>query len=176
MTIHVVVMGVAGCGKSAVGQRMAAALVLPMVEGDDFHPPANVVRMREGIALTDTDCADWLAQLGDMLQQHPAGAVMSCSALKRTYRDSLCSAVPGLRFVYLHITPDESLRRVAERPGHFYPPSLVTSQFEALQDPSGEPGVLTLDGTAPLNQVAARAAEWIKALQLATGPRPTASP
>ena len=74
------------------------------------------------------------------------------------------------------ITPDESLRRVAERPGHFYPPSLVTSQFEALQDPSGEPGVLTLDGTAPLDQVAARAAEWIKALQLATGPRPTASP
>ena len=68
------------------------------------------------------------------------------------------------------------MRRVAERPGHFYPPSLVTSQFEALQDPSGEPGVLTLDGTAPLDQVAARAAAWIQELQLATGPRPTASP
>ena len=172
----VVVMGVAGCGKSAVGRRMAAALQLPMVEGDDFHPPANVARMRAGIARTDADRVGWLAQLADVLQQHPAGAVLSCSALKLAYRDSLRNAVPGLRFVYLHITPAESLRRVADRPGHFYPPSLVTSQFEALQDPSGEPGVLTLDGTAPLNQVAARAAEWIKALQLATGPRPTASP
>ena len=77
MTIHVVVMGVAGCGKSAVGRRVAAALALPMVEGDDFHPPANVERMRQGVALTDADRAGWLAQLGDVLQQHPAGAVLS---------------------------------------------------------------------------------------------------
>ena len=167
MTIHVVVMGVAGCGKSAVGRRMAAALGLPMVEGDDFHPPANVARMREGIALTDADRAGWLTQLGVVLQQHPTGAVMSCSALKRAYRDTLRSAVPGLRFAYLHISPAESLRRVAERPGHFYPPSLVTSQFEALQDPSGEAGVLTFDGAEPLDQVAARAVHW---LQPATGP------
>ena len=92
MTIHVVVMGVAGCGKSAVGRRVAAALALPMVEGDDFHPPANVERMRQGVALTDADRAGWLAQLGDVLQQHPAGAVLSCSALKRAYRDTLRSA------------------------------------------------------------------------------------
>ena len=158
----VVVMGVAGCGKSAVGRRIAAALQWPMIEGDDFHPPANVERMRQGIALTDADRVGWLAQLGAALHQHPAGAVLSCSALKRAYRDTLRSAVPGLRFVYLHITPAESLRRVADRPGHFYPPSLVTSQFEALQDPSGEPGVLTLDGTEPLDQVAARAAQWLQ--------------
>ena len=162
MAIHVVVMGVAGCGKSAVGRRIAAALQLPMVEGDDFHPPANLARMREGIALTDADRAGWLAQLGGVLQQHPAGAVLSCSALKRAYRDTLRSAVPGLRFVYLQISPAESQRRVASRPGHFYPPSLVSSQFEALQDPSGETGVLTLDGTGPLDPMATRAAQWLQ--------------
>ena len=168
MTIHVVVMGVAGCGKSAVGRRMAAALGLPMVEGDDFHPPANVERMRQGVALTDADRAVWLAQLGGVLQQHPAGAVLSCSALKRAYRDTLRNAMPGLRFVYLHITPAESLRRVAERPGHFYPPSLVTSQFEALQDPAGETAVLTLDGAQALDEVAAHAVGWLRP---ATDPR-----
>ena len=162
MTIHVVVMGVAGCGKSAVGRRVAAALALPMVEGDDFHPPANVERMRQGVALTDADRAGWLAQLGDVLQQHPAGVVLSCSALKRAYRDTLCSALLGLRFVYLHITPAESQRRVADRPGHFYPPSLVTSQFDALQDPAGEAGVLTLDGAQALDEVAARAVGWLQ--------------
>lgn len=162
MTIHVVVMGVAGCGKSAVGRRMAAALGLPMVEGDDFHPPANVERMRQGVALTDVDRAGWLAQLGGVLQQHSVGAVLSCSALKRAYRDTLRSAVPGLRFVYLHITPAESLRRVAGRPGHFYPPSLVDSQFKALQDPAGETGVLTLDGAQALDEVAAYAVRWLR--------------
>ena len=103
--------------------------------------------MRQGVALTDADRAGWLAQLGDVLQQHPAGAVLSCSALKRAYRDTL---------------------RRAGRPGHFYPPSLVTSQFDALQDPAGEAGVLTLDGAQALDEVAARAVGWLRP---ATDPR-----
>ena len=160
---HVVVMGVAGCGKSAVGQRIASALQLPMVEGDDFHPETNVQRMRQGIALTDTDRAGWLALLGEVLQQHPGGAVLSCSALKRSYRDRLRRAIPSLSFVYLEITPAESQRRVAARAGHFYPPSLVDSQFAALEDPSGEAGVLVLDGSAALEQVAAQAVVWLGA-------------
>ncbi|MGA0570271.1 gluconokinase [Variovorax sp. VNK109] len=158
---HVVVMGVAGCGKSAVGRRMAALMGLPMIEGDDFHPAGNIRKMRDGIALTDADRAGWLALLASELAGRPGGAVLACSALKRAYRDTLRAAVPDLRFVFLSIEAAESLRRVAQRPGHFYPPSLVESQFEALQDPGAEPGVLVLDGALPLDELAARGAGWI---------------
>jgi gluconokinase len=152
--VHLVVMGVAGCGKSAVGQRMAEQLKLPLIEGDDFHPKRNIHKMQQGIALTDDDRADWLRLLGEQLAAQPAGAVLTCSALKRAYRDTLRTAVPGLRFVHLAITEAESLRRVAARPGHFYPPSLVASQFDALQDPAAEPGVLVLDGALTLDRLA----------------------
>ena len=164
MTVHLVVMGVAGCGKSAVGRRIAQRLGLPLIEGDDFHPKRNIHKMQQGIALTDDDRADWLAALGAELAARPAGAVLTCSALKRTYRDVLRSAVPGLpgvRFVHLAITQAESLRRVASRPGHFYPPSLVASQFEALQDPAGEPGVLVLAGDAPQDALTQQAVAWL---------------
>ena len=155
-------MGVAGCGKSAVGRRVAAQLGLPLIEGDDFHPPRNIHKMEQGVPLTDVDRADWLQALGARLAQHPAGAVLTCSALKRTYRDTLRRAAPDLRFVYLAITQAESLRRVTERDGHFYPPSLVASQFEALQDPAKEPGVLALDGAASLEELSSKAVQWLK--------------
>ena len=135
MTIHVVVMGVAGCGKSAVGRRVAAALALPMVEGDDFHPPANVERMRQGVALTDADRAGWLAQLGDVLQQHPAGVVLSCSALKRAYRQVIVGDRPDVRLVYLKGSRELIGRRMAARQYHFMPPALLDSQFAALEEP-----------------------------------------
>ena len=159
--IHVVVMGVAGCGKSAVGRLVADQLGLPLIEGDDFHPPGNIQKMQQGIPLADEDRADWLRQLGWELARHPAGVVLTCSALKAAYRDSLRGAVPGLQFVHLAISQAESLRRVSTRPGHFYPPSLVASQFEALQDPSAEPGVLTLAGNASLQALADSAVAWL---------------
>ena len=159
--LHVVVMGVAGCGKSAVGRRIAAQLNLPLIEGDDFHPPANVHKMQQGVALTDADRGDWLQTLAEKLAGATGGAVLSCSALKRSYRDVLRTAVPSLHFVYLGITEAESLRRVANRTAHFYPPSLVASQFATLQDPHGEPGVLALDATVPLELLAQQAAEWL---------------
>ncbi len=158
---HLVVMGVAGCGKSAVGQRIARQLNLPLIEGDDFHPPGNIQKMQQGTPLDDADRAGWLRLLGEQLAARPAGAVLTCSALKRAYRDTLRAAVPGLRFVHLAITQAESLRRVASRPGHFYPPSLVASQFEALQDPAGEPGVLSLDASAALDALALQAVGWV---------------
>ncbi len=161
MTVHLVVMGVAGCGKSALGRRIADTLGLPLIEGDDFHPKRNIHKMQQGIALTDDDRADWLRLLGEQLAAQPRGAVLTCSALKRAYRDTLRAAVPGLRFAHLAITEAESLRRVAARPGHFYPPSLVASQFEALQDPGGEPGVLVLAGDASLQALTAQAVGWI---------------
>jgi gluconokinase len=161
--IHVVVMGVAGCGKSAVGRLIAQQLALPLVEGDDFHSPGNIKKMQQGVALMDEDRADWLRTLGDELARHPDGVVLTCSALKKAYRDRLRQAAPRLCFVHLAISPAEALRRVGQRPGHFYPPSLVASQFAALQDPSSEAGVLTLDGAAPLQQLALSAVAWLKA-------------
>ena len=158
--IRVVVMGVAGCGKSAVGQLIAAHLNLPLIEGDDFHPASNVSKMQRGVALTDDDRADWLQTLGLELARHE-GAVLTCSALKAAYRDSLRAAATPLFFIHLKISEAESLRRVARRAGHFYPPSLVASQFAALQDPSGEAGVLTLDGEAPLTDIGQSAAQWL---------------
>ncbi len=185
-TFHVVIMGVAGCGKSAVGRRVAAALDLPLIEGDDFHPPSNKAKMQAGTALNDDDRAGWLQRLAEELAARPGGAVLTCSALKRRYRevlrDVLRSAFPAadstshtiepkLKFIYLAITPEESLRRVAKRAGHFYPPSLVTSQFEALEDPTGEPGVWVVDGTTPKAEVDAQAIAWLTGETLAPVPR-----
>ncbi len=159
--VHVVVMGVAGCGKSAVGRQIAQSLALPLIEGDEFHPPRNIEKMRHGLPLDDVDRAGWLQQLGRELMRHPGGAVLACSALKRAYRDCLRQAVPGLRFVHLELSQEQALQRVAARGGHFYPPSLVASQFEALEEPRSEPGVLVVDATLPLAQVAQRAGDWI---------------
>jgi gluconokinase len=149
MTV-IVVMGVAGCGKSAVARKLAAARGLPWIEGDEFHPTANVHKMREGIPLDDADREGWLQTLCDEVRKYPQGCVLACSALKLSYRDIFRKAVPHIRFVYLHITPKESLRRVGERSGHFYPPSLVLSQFDTLQDPSAEPDVLRVDAMAAM--------------------------
>jgi gluconokinase len=160
--LHVVVMGVAGCGKSAVGQRIAQALALPLVEGDEFHPARNIEKMRQGLALDDQDRAGWLARLGQELARHPGGTVLTCSALKRSYRDRLRAAAPGLRFVHLALSQEEALRRVEARDGHFYPPSLVASQFQALEDPSAEPGVVAVDACLPLETVAAQAVAGLK--------------
>ena len=159
---HVVVMGVAGCGKSAAGQQLAQRLGLPLIEGDDFHPPANIDKMRQGLPLGDEDRAGWLAALGTQLQKHAGGAVLTCSALKRAYRDTLRAAAPGVRFVHLALTPHQALDRVASRTDHFYPPSLVASQFEALEDPAGEAGVLVVDGTLHLDEVTAQAVRWLR--------------
>ena len=155
--LHVVVMGVSGCGKSEVGQRLAQMLGLPLIEGDAFHPAANIEKMKGGVPLTDADRAGWLDVLARELAAHPQGAVLTCSALKRTYRDRLRAASPGLRFVHLALPQAEAQRRVASRPGHFYPPTLVASQFAALEDPAGEPGVVVVDACLPPDQVAARA-------------------
>lgn len=161
--LHAVVMGVAGCGKSAVGQRVAQLLGLPLVEGDEFHPPHNIDKMRRGLPLDDQDRAGWLQRLGGELAARPGGAVLTCSALKRSYRDMLRSAVPALCFVHLGLSQQQALERVAARDDHFYPPSLVASQFEALEDPRAEPRVLVLDATLPVEQLAAQAAAWLAA-------------
>lgn len=155
-------MGVAGCGKSSLGAAVAAATGLPLIEGDDFHSAANRHKMATGTALTDADRDGWLDALAAALARHPAGAVLTCSALKRHYRDRLRAAAPGLRFVFLAIERDESERRVAARAGtHFFNRALVASQFEALESPLGEAGVLAVDATEPLDTLRAQVTCWL---------------
>lgn len=163
----VVVMGVAGCGKSSLGQALAHSLGLPLTEGDDHHSEESLARMRAGIALTDADRDGWLARLAALLSAHPHGLVLTCSALKRRYRERLRAASPGLRFVFLEIDAAHAAARVAARAGqHFFSPSLVSSQFEALESPRGEDGVLALDALCPPAELllAVRQA-WPKELQ-----------
>jgi gluconokinase len=154
-------MGVSGCGKSRVGAAIAEALGLPLVEGDEFHPDANRARMASGIALTDADRAGWLDTLGGELRSRPGGAVLTCSALKASYRERLRAAAPGLRFAWLELDPQAALARVAGRAAHFFPAGLVATQFEALEPPVEEPGVLRLDALDAPEALAAQVARWI---------------
>jgi gluconokinase len=167
--IHIVVMGVAGCGKSQVGQRLAARLGLPLIEGDQFHSAESIAKMRDGVPLTDADRAGWLRTLGEQLASR-RGAVLACSALRRAYRETLrdtlreaspSPSVSPLFFLFLDIDEPTSQSRVAARADHFYPASLVASQFAILEDPTGEPRVLSIDGTLPLDVVVARMMIWL---------------
>ncbi|WPB59185.1 gluconokinase [Xylophilus sp. GOD-11R] len=156
-----VVMGVSGCGKSSLGSAMAQEMGLPLIEGDDFHPPANIEKMHNGIALDDADRAGWLHALGIALAAHEQGAVLTCSALKRAYRDTLRAAVPQLRFVFMEISPAQALARVEQRKGsHFFSSSLVDSQFATLQDPTGEAGVLPVPAAEPVTDLVRRVHAW----------------
>ena len=129
----VVVMGVSGSGKSTVGAALAQRLRVPFADADDFHPPANIAKMTAGHPLDDDDRRPWLEAIGDWLAEHSGGGVMSCSALKRTYRDQLRGHCPQVEFLHLAGTPDVIGRRQASRPGHFMPASLLQSQFDTLE-------------------------------------------
>jgi len=159
-----VVMGVAGCGKSSLGQALAAARGLPYVEGDAHHSAASIAKMRAGTALTDADRSGWLGSLGQMLAAQPGGAVLACSALKKIYRDQLRQANAGLCFVFLDISRDLSLERVAARgDAHLFPVSLVDSQFATLESPVGEAGVLRVDASLAPEQQLSQVLTWLHA-------------
>ncbi len=146
----IVVMGVAGCGKSTFGQALAKQLNLPWIEGDDFHSAGSKAKMAAGTPLDDSDRAGWLQTLVQQIQKHAEGCVIGCSSLKKSYRDTLRQAgskAGDIRFAYLRLTREEAQRRVSSRAGHFFSDTLVESQFSALQEPSGESDVITLDAT-----------------------------
>lgn len=164
----IVIMGVAGCGKSSLAVLVAQSCHLTLVEGDDHHSEASRAKMRQGIALNDDDRAGWLTTLSDLLMAHPQGIVLSCSALKRAYRERLRLASPGLRFAFLDISRADAQARVSARAHeHFFSSSLVDSQFATLESPIGEPGVLTLDALAPLNQLQAQVNAWLNTKEAA---------
>ncbi len=157
-----VVMGVAGCGKSSLGSVVARAEGLSLVEGDDFHREESREKMRRGIALTDADRAGWLDLLAQQLHDQNNGLVLTCSALKRAYRDRLRQACPGLRFVFLEIAREHAQARVSARAEkHFFAASLVDSQFATLEEPADEPGVLCVDALAPLPQLQQQVTDWL---------------
>ena len=157
----VLVMGVAGCGKSTVASMLATELGAALIEGDEHHPPASQEKMRNGVALSDSDREPWLDRLGALLAQAPGNAVLACSALKRSYRDRLRAAEPDLRVVYLEISLAEAHCRVAARKEHFFPPGLVVSQFASLEVPTAEAGVLQLPAHQPLAAQASTIMAWL---------------
>jgi gluconokinase len=166
----IVVMGVAGCGKTTIGTLLARRLGVPYLEADDFHPPANVAKMRTGSPLTDGDRQPWLAAIA---RQVTAGAgprpVVSCSALKRRYRDQLRQADPQAWFLHLLISEAAASRRVAARPGHFMPKSLVPSQLADLEPLKAEAG-LTVDSTQPPEDIITAAIRGLTAQGLLAAP------
>lgn len=152
-------MGVAGCGKSTLAAAVAERLGREWLEGDLFHSEPNRRKMAQGEPLNDQDRAGWLANLCEQLRQRP-GVLLACSALKRAYRDQLRQASPGLHFAFLDISRPEAGRRVATRAAHFFATGLVDSQFDALESPVGEPGVLHLHARQPLGELQARVCNW----------------
>ena len=158
-----VVMGVAGCGKSSLGAALARAEGAALIEGDEHHSAANLQKMEQGIALSDDDRQGWLDSLAAELRAQPSGAVLTCSALRRAYRERLRAAAPGLRFVYMEIEPAAARARIeARRDSHFFSPTLVDSQFATLEPPLGEPGVLRVDALAPLPQLQREVSAWLR--------------
>ncbi len=143
-----VVMGVSGCGKSTVGAQLAAALGVEFLEGDQLHSAQNIERMASGVALTDDDRQDWLERVSGHLARARwarLGLVVSCSALKRAYRDILRRGAPDLILVHLSGQPALLAARTAMRPGHYMPASLLHSQFAILEPPGADENALTFD-------------------------------
>ena len=156
----IVLMGVAGAGKTTVGEALAARLGCGFADADRFHSPENVAKMRRGEGLTDADRTPWLGALNAAIRERQAKGetvVLACSSLKRTYRERLASGVPAdeLRFVYLAVDPQLAGERLRRRTGHFASESLVASQFEALELPTEAEAVL-VDASLPVQEIVAR--------------------
>ena len=150
----VVAMGVSGSGKSTVGAALAQRLRVPFADADDFHPPANIAKMTAGEALDDTDRYPWLEAIGEWLVAHQEhGGVMSCSALRRKYRDQLRRHAPGVEFLHLHGSREVIARRQASRPGHFMPASLLTSQFATLEPLEPDEDGVVIDVDQSVDQI-----------------------
>lgn len=149
-------MGVSATGKSSVAERVAEALGWDFVEGDDLHPRANVAKMEAGDPLTDVDRWPWLTRVGEAMAGHERDGrhgVVTCSALKRAYRDRLREHVPDLWFLHLHAPTEVLAERMAQRTRHFMPTSLLTSQIDTLEPLGDDEAGRVVDVTPPLDEV-----------------------
>ncbi len=151
--LRLVLMGVAGCGKSSVGVALSARLGMPYRDADDLHPPVNVAKMAAGTPLTDADRWPWLDRAAALLAAE-APVILGCSALRRTYRDRLRRGAGGpLQFVHLAGSPALIAARMAARRGHFMPPALLDSQFATLEPPDPDENALTVSVAPPTDAV-----------------------
>ncbi|MDQ8702815.1 gluconokinase [Streptomyces sp. LHD-70] len=169
----VVVMGVAGTGKTTIGPLLAARLGVPYAEGDDFHPEANIAKMSAGTPLTDDDRWPWLDAIGAWAHGRSGlGGVVSSSALKRSYRDRLRSAAPGLVFVHLTGSRELIEDRMSHRQGHFMPTALLDSQFATLQPLGADEAGVDVDVAGSPAEITERAVEALRTLDAADGGAP----
>lgn len=165
-----ILMGVSGCGKTEVGRLLARRLNCPFIEGDEFHPPANVAKMRSGRPLDDDDRKDWMAALRAEMERQTGRAALSCSALKRKYRAYLCEVNRPVHFLHLHGERALLEERIGSRQGHFFDPKLLGSQLEALEvpDESENAHVLSIDDT--VENIVAQALRLLKTCGFSTSP------
>jgi gluconokinase len=154
--VALIVMGVSGCGKSTVGERLAERLGWPFRDGDGFHPPENVEKMRSGTPLTDADRWPWLDAIAawiDGQRRRGEHGVIACSALKRAYRDRLRAGHEDVRFVFLDGDRSLIASRLAARKGHYMPASLLDSQFATLERPTPDENALTISIVPPPDEI-----------------------
>lgn len=160
--IRIVVMGVSGSGKTTVASALAEKLCVPFIEGDQLHPQSNIDKMSAGRPLDDADRWPWLDAVADALSDASGGAIVTCSALKKAYRDRLRNrAGKALAFVYLDADPKLLRARMTSRRHHFMPASLLDSQLATLEVPSGEPDVLWQGADAPPREIVAAIVAWL---------------
>jgi gluconokinase len=163
--VILIVAGVSGCGKTTVGALLAGRLGWEFADADDFHPEANVAKMRSGIPLTDADREPWLRSVGHWMDgEIRAGrsAVVACSALKRAYRDLLLDGRPDAVMAFLMVSREELDRRLLARTGHFFPEKLLDSQLATLEPPQPGERVLTVQAESSPARTAAQVAEALK--------------
>ena len=157
-----VVMGVASCGKTTIGQAIAERLGARFIEGDKLHAPESVAKMSAGIALTDEDRWPWLARIGEALKGGD-GAIAACSALKKSYREAIARAAGRpVAFIHLHGSRELLAQRIAGRKGHFMPPALLDSQLATLEAPGTDELALTLDIADRPEGIVDQAVMWLK--------------
>jgi gluconokinase len=164
-TTSIVVMGVSGSGKTSAAQELTRQLGWVFIEGDDLHPEANVAKMAAGIPLDDEDRWPWLRKIAAVIGEHEAAGtsvVLTCSALKRAYRDLLRDGHPSVWFAHVDVSREVLAERLAQRKGHFMPPSLLDSQLATLERlGEDEPGDV-IAGDAPLPETVAELLEDLK--------------
>ena len=167
--LAVIVMGVSGCGKSTLGALLADAFSCPFLEGDDYHAPDAVEKMRRGDPLTDEDRWPWLdrlAQASETAMETSVAVVLACSALRHSYRDRLRAGIgTPVRFVLLDNSREELLTRLENRPGHYMPASLLDSQLGTLERPSSDEAALVLTTDAPPKELRDQVLSWISSAQ-----------
>lgn len=155
-------MGVSGCGKSSVGKALARSLEWDFYDADDFHPPANVAKMANGIPLDDSDRAPWLASLHELISSSLKAdkpGVLACSALKERYRQQLMDGNNGVQIVYLKGSYDLIWSRMETRAGHYMKPHMLKSQFDALEEPVN---ALTIDISKPIDEILSKVLEQVQ--------------